>query len=408
MEHAVQRLDALLTRERTRVYPVLLFGAFLVVLIVSWFIPGGPVPLPDFTARWTAGRLLLDGVGPGLYDPTIQSNVQAGLGATRLSWFVSPPFVAAIFVPLGSLPYPVACAVWALLLTLGLVASVWIVRRWVVLPVGMSWGIVLVPFLASYPLLELIGSGQDTGFVLLVIVVGWALLRGDHDWAAGMVLALGLAKPHLIVLVPVLLLLHRRGRALAGFVSMGFALGVLSVALVGVDGIVSWLRVANDPLFVAEVQSGQAWKSVSVPGFLLALLPPGSSLVWQLVAYAAGLLLVVAAVPAMLRSDIRSLTPWAAAIATTLVASPHVMVYDLVLALPILVVLIVRFWTPKVRVLLAFTFCILWLTPVIHILATQLVWPFSGLGAPWGAVAIAAIWWLVTSRLKSLDGVARV
>ena len=55
--------------------------------------------------------MLLDGQVSLLDDPAGRSVVQAEqLGATSLSWFVSPPFVAGIFAPLAALPYPASAA----------------------------------------------------------------------------------------------------------------------------------------------------------------------------------------------------------------------------------------------------------------------------------------------------------
>lgn len=399
----VRRVDALLTRERTLVYPALVTGCFAVVLVLSWFLPQGQLPLPDFLARWTAGRLLFDGAGSTIYDPHVQSTLQAQLGSTQLSWFVSPPFVAALFVPLGLLPYHLACAVWMVVAGSALAAAVVILMRTVSLPGALSWPRLLVPIIGSYPILELVGSGQDTGLVLLLVLLGWWLLRGGHDILAGSVLALGLMKPHLIALVPVLLLVHRRWRALAAFIVAAGALLGASVLLVGRDGVLAWLQISGDPTFTTEVQAAQAWKQVSIPGLVLGVLPPGVGGGWHLIAYAAGLALALSALPLLSRGDITALSTWALTLGVTVVTSPHVMVYDLVLAVPLLVLLPRLWWTAGSRALLAIAYSALWLVPVGHLLAGGRPWPLSAFGAPWITVIVVLIIWRSLRVLTSVQ-----
>ena len=103
-------IDSLLTPERLRIYSTVLVLGFGVTLALSWALPGTQTPLPDYSARWTAGRLLLDGRLGSLYDPAVQAAVQQqDWGATGLSWFVSPPFVAILFAPLAVAPYWLSC-----------------------------------------------------------------------------------------------------------------------------------------------------------------------------------------------------------------------------------------------------------------------------------------------------------
>ena len=60
---------------------------------------------------------------------------------------------------------------------------------------------------------------------------------------------------------------------------------------------------------------------------------------------------------------------WAFAALTTVLLSPHLVVYDLVLLLPAVLYLLERQDTPTVRVALFFLFVITWMAPVGHLLA---------------------------------------
>jgi len=77
---------------------------------------------------------------------------------------------------------------------------------------------------------------------------------------------------------------------------------------------------------------------------------------------------------------------------TTVLLSPHLVVYDLVLLLPAVLYLLERQDTPTVRVALFFLFVITWMAPVGHLVAGIAPWPFSVVGAGWGAVPILVLW----------------
>ena len=83
---------------------------------------------------------------------------------------------------------------------------------------------------------------------------------------------------------------------------------------------------------------------------------------------------------------------WAFAALTTVLLSPHLVVYDLVLLLPALLYLLERHNTPTMRVALFALFVLTWAAPVGHLLATAVPWPVSVIGAGWGAIPILVLW----------------
>lgn len=387
-------LDSLLTRQRLVAYPAILLLAWGLAYLAVAFASQHWEPLPDFASRWTAGRMVLQGDLAHLYDPAAQSAIQGReLGASALSWFVSPPFVALLFAPFAAMPFGLACLAWAMLLLFLLFAAGLLTRPFLASALGERWRWALVIAGSSAPVLEALGSGQDTVVVLVAMVGGIHLLRRRRDTLAGVVMGLGLIKPHLVFLVPLVLLLQGRIRGTAAFLVTGLCFGGVSWWLVGSQGIEAWLALPSGSLYATEVTSGQAWKSTSLAAFLTSL-APSPALEWARVAM---VLALMSALPTLIflvrrRREMSGCSMWSLALLTTAVASPHFMLYDLILCLPIIGTLVVQQWDAVTRVLLSVTYVLLWLMGPLHLIGVRLGWPWSLVAAPWAAVGVLFLW----------------
>ncbi|HET7398027.1 MAG TPA: glycosyltransferase family 87 protein [Intrasporangium sp.] len=375
---------------------------FAVALGVSLLGHAGTA-LPDYAARWTAGRLLLTGQTDDLYDPQVQAALQhKELGTDGLSWFVSPPFVAVLFAPLAALPYAVSSLAWTAISLGALLLSIRFLKPLAPAVIVAHWPPLVMLVLACYPALELLGDGQDTAVVALVVVAAIRLSAAGRDVAAGVLLGLATIKPHLAVLLPLVPLVQRRFRTLLSAALTAVGLLALSVGVVGVDGMREWVAVPTSTLYSTQVQQGQAWKAVNLGAWLTAVAPPSWGGWWTGLATAAGLLAVVPTTAALWRLRGERLAPWSLVLAATVVASPHFMVYDLVLATGLVVGLARRAWDAYTRVSLAVLFVLLWLMAPLHALAGTADWPVRALAAPWPALGFLLLWW----RMVRLQGVA--
>ena len=382
------RIAARLTPDRLLVYPAVVIVLFVVVWGVSL---RSAVPLPDYLARWTAGGMVLDGQVSDLYDPAAQSRIQADMGATRLSWFVSPPYVALLFAPLAALPYPVSAAVWTLV---SVALLVWSARTASGLHprlarLGTPTGMLVAG--SCQPVLELVGGGQDTALVLAALVLGAKWLSQGRGLAAGLALGVGAVKPQLVVLVPVLLLMLRQWRALLGFVvSCAIAATAATLAL-GPQVWLDWRGVLTSALYTTEVQAAQAWKNDSMYGLVASLVPAPSIVVvlWVVLAGAV-VVLTIKAWPHLKDTGPVSLLLVTTPLVTVLV-SPHAMVYDLVLLVPAVAFLCAQPAAAHVRALAAVAYVLLFLAPLLHLAGERIVW-FTPLAAPWTVLVIFALW----------------
>lgn len=192
----------------------------------------------DFVALYAGGRL----VGtPGLYSQSAnEDSIRSILGVTMQSVvYTRPPFYAALLKPLTLFPY-----LWAygLFVAMCLASIVWFVTRFskecAVLPLYASFSITIAALLLE---------GQDTPFLLVFVGAHILLSRQKRDFLAGLVLSLCAIKFHLFLLVPLLLLLKKRWRTLAGAVAGTGALFLLGIAVAGVDSTLAYVNTLRNP-----------------------------------------------------------------------------------------------------------------------------------------------------------------
>lgn len=351
-------------------------------------IAGGELVLPDFMAHWTGGRMLLDGNTGALYDPAAQAIVQANeVGEGALAWFVSPPIAAYLYAPFALLDYGVAAVAWTLFSVGCLVMAGFLVRPIAPRLFRENAAVVFLVLVATQPVFELIGSGQDTGLSVLLWVGGIRLLLAGQNVAGGAVLALGLFKPQLFFVVPLVLIAQGRWRALAAWLTTAAGLGLLSIQAVGIGGVVDWVKVLSSDTFETAVQSGQAWKMQSLPAL-------GSTL--GLPAWAGSVIAALAVLILILQLwrartlGVAELPMWMLAIVATVVASPHLVVYDLVVALVPILWLVEHVNSRTVRLSCVALFLLTWTIPVRHLVG-------GPLDVAWSAIPLM-IMWVVLAR----------
>ena len=266
----------------------------------------------DFNQYYAAGKL----VGSGrLYDWNAIRPLELERNAKAVPFGRFPVF-ALVFKPLSALPYPVARAVW---FGAGLAALAGFVYLW---PFSsrMSAGAAVC---WSAPATMCLAIGQDSILFLFFAAAGLRLLVGGRDFLAGLVFSACAAKPHLALLVPVLLVARCRWKALLGGAAGGAACMLLSFAAEGRDWPQRLLTLAGKPEF-----DPAAARMPNLRG-LLSILNVGIT-----VEIAVGLVIVAA----LWRISRREPLPAAGALvlAAGLLLSHHAYFYDAVLLMPAL------------------------------------------------------------------------
>jgi hypothetical protein len=369
-------------------------GSFLFWAGYWLSIVRGDLKGPDFFSFYSGARLFVTRGGSAVYDLVLQRQIQIEVTSQPPDRFIvlpyfHPPYYTLLIAPLGYLSYRqayVAMAVFNVILAAALI--VLLVRT--SLRIHGRAAVVATALIAGFfPLFVTILQGQSDLVVLVPLAaayVAWA--RGRQGWA-GIFSALALAKPQLLLLIPVLFLARRAWRALAGFAAVLFGLGVISVAGLGIAPVISYLRSLGAwAIGGALPTNGQiAYTDPAVYSLknILQALPGGGTTALVLLL----LLLALAALSLSWRPD-KPRLDFALAIAASLVLSPHQNVHDLALlvipgfALADLALAGELRWPRAATVVLVISYAALTI-------------PISFWSAAFGAIAIAA--YLTLERL---------
>jgi hypothetical protein len=335
MKNVILRLQYFLTPRRlTYAY---LAGA---VLWLSWLLsialgPGnvdlaGQVVGTDYLQFYTAGYTLRSGESAQLYDMAYQAQLEQELIGPELRAyhaFITPPFLAWLFVPFAALPYGVSFALWSLLGLLGL----WLSLRLLSVENPRR---ALVWTLTWFPAFAAISYGQNSILSLLWLSLAFWLWRSEYLFAAGLVCSLALYKPQLIVGVALLWLLEwrRDWRALLGLALGGGVLASLCFWLLP-EASRAYVEFARTILpDLPNWQDFPLWHLHTLRGFWRLLLPQQAAL--------ADLLTLVLWVGGLWgfarfwqRCREHKALLFAAAICLTFWLTPHAMIYDWLLLL---------------------------------------------------------------------------
>jgi hypothetical protein len=174
----------------------------------------------DFPVFYIAGRLPIK----LLYSRTAFAGYWqhhlAPLGVPHWAPYVRPSVFSFLLCPLATLPYFQALCVWLAAGLAAYFAAIGLMIRRFRLP-----GLLLTAYAGFFPAIAGTLSGADATFFLLAMVIALLLLERNRDALAAIALTACLCKFNLVLLVPVLLVLHRRYLALCSL-----AVGGISVA----------------------------------------------------------------------------------------------------------------------------------------------------------------------------------
>ena len=193
-------------------------------------------------------------------------------------------------------------------------------------------GLTILVFAFPPVIIGLLDGQNATLSLLLYVLIYRSLVRGQ-DRAAGVWAALGLFKPQLFFVFPIIFLASRRWRALATYAATALTLALLSFALVGPEGTLGWLRILLD--METANSAANAWRMHSLKAFFDLLIPGQPPLSLALYALTSAALLAALAwvwsrVP--FASQPRHL--WALTSIVAVLVDPHLVDYDLAVLIP--------------------------------------------------------------------------
>ena len=316
-----------LTASRARSYSLILL-AVTAIAVAGWIglsdglIDRNGKPLgTDFSNVYAAGTLTWQGRPADAYAPALQHEAEKAIFGGREVPFYGwhyPPFFLAVAVAVAAFPYAWGLSIW---LAASFAAYLAAIRA--ILP-GKETLLIASAFPAVF---VNIGHGQN-GFLTAALLGGALQLLDRRPWLAGMLIGLLAYKPQFGVLIPIALLAGGRWRSIAAAVATVAVLLALSFATLG-GGV--WQAFADSMHFTQTVvleQGGTGWEKIQSV-FSAARMWGATVPAAYAVQFALGLGLA-ASLAWLWRSD-AAFELKAAALATgSLLATPYVLDYDLV------------------------------------------------------------------------------
>lgn len=287
----------------------------------------------DFRILWAQAALAANGHAADAYDPEkLMAYARASSMLPKEIYAYGsfyPPHFLLLMEPLGSLPLPVAWPlfIWGSLLLLGAAA-------WFAFPRCRY----ALPLLFAFPgLWGVIAFGQLTPVVCALFLITLALaLR--HPRFAGLALGIATFKPHLGVMIPLLLLLRRSWSLIIAATLTTLILLALALLLLGPDSMTAYFGRITAPIErLADFKSVTSNEMISLYAGLRRIATP------PLLALAGHALLAAIAFYIMLSTCRRTrdiYLQFASVMTATLMIVPHAYSYDmLLLYIPLMVVI---------------------------------------------------------------------
>jgi hypothetical protein len=316
-----------LTAARARGYSLILL-AFCAVAVAGWIavsdglIDRNGKPLgTDFSNVYAAGTLTWQGRPEQAYVPALQHAAEKAVFGGREVPFYGwhyPPFFFAVAVIVAAFPYAWGLAIW---LAASFAAYLAAIRAILPRPETLLTA-------AAFPAVFVnIGHGQN-GFLTTALLGGALQLLDRRPWLSGLLIGCLAYKPQFGVLIPIALVAGGRWSTIAAAVAAVTALLALSFATLG-GGV--WHAFADSMNFTQTVvleQGNTGWEKIQSVFSAARMWGAGVQLAY---AVQIALALMLAASLAWLWRSDAAFELKASALATaSLLATPYVLDYDLV------------------------------------------------------------------------------
>jgi hypothetical protein len=316
-----------LTPARVRGYSLILLG-LCAVAVVGWIalsdglIDRNGKPLgTDFSNVYAAGTLTWQGRPAEAYQPALQHDAEKAVFGGREVPFYGwhyPPFFFAVAVLVAAVPYAWGLSIW---LVTSLAAYLAVLRAILPRPETL---LIATAFPAVF---VNIGHGHN-GFLTAALLGGALQMLDRRPWLSGVLIGCLVYKPQFGVLIPVALLAGGRWSSIGAAMATVAALVAISFVTLG-SGV--WRAFADSMTFTRTVvleQGNTGWEKIQ--SIFSAARMWGADVPAAYAVQIALALTLVATIAWLWRSD-AAFELKASALATgSLLATPYVLDYDLV------------------------------------------------------------------------------
>ena len=292
----------------------------------------------DFLHLYTLGSLAIAHRGADLYD----INAQAELAAQRVPNAAGirylplyPPQVSLLFAPLARLSYGWALTLWWIFTLL--IYGVCCYGIWRLCPnLHELGGTVALGAIAFPAFFHLIAWGQTSALALACFTAGFLLLRDQREFAAGLALGCLIFKPQLGLAAAVVFIVIGRWKIVTGAALSSSAQIAAGVVYYGVDPLRSWLQTMWHLPAQLPLMEPRPYQTHCLRTFWSMLVP------WNGVAlllYVISAVVVLSWTIATWRHRGQLSLKYSALLLATVLVSPHLTVYDLVILAPAILLL---------------------------------------------------------------------
>lgn len=329
----------------------------------------------DFTMIWSAGRMALDGQAARIYDLAAigaAGKATHGTEAVPVFGWHYPPVFLLVAAPLAAMPFLASLVLWQVASLGAALAAAWrILPSRDALLAGLGFPAVFV----------CLAHGHNA-FLTAALFTGGLLLLERRPLLAGLLLGCLAYKPQFALILPVALAAGGHWRAIGGAALSGLGLAALSLALFGPGPWHAFLATAAETRVLVVENGATGWYKI------------GSAFAWARMLGAS----VAAAymVQGVVAAGAVGATAWlwharapfrlraACLLLGSLLATPYLLDYDLVLLGPAILFLAAHGLERGFRRWEASALALAWLVPV----AARALAFFGHVPAAFGATAI--------------------
>ncbi len=314
----------------------------------------------DYLGLYTGGEIVNNGDISRLYDFVYCSQVNENIRTQNklvstggFYAFMNPPVYALLMSPLAKIPYLISLNIWRMIGIIIFFLCTYLLAQ--ELGINRKWYSIAVVGIVSYPAFAAIKFGQNSFISLGIYTAVFLLLKRNQNIPAGLVLSIGLLKPQMFWCLPIVLIMMKKYKAFAGFVIGSIIFAAANYFYFGNSVIVTYISLLTSNAY------REAWKTLliymhSIPAFFGLAFGVDQFIVACITA-----VLVLCLMYRAVRLKYSFESIYAMTIIGTVLASPHLFHYDLlILFIPCLIL----FRIADVNKFIIALFVLLWISSI--------------------------------------------
>ena len=338
MREAISTFRSPLSARRVRAHGMVLAAVIWTIYLWTLTTPtlhdrNGLLKGTDFLHFYTLGSLALEHRGSDLYDMQVQSII-AQLRVPEAGHLLYVPLygpqVSILFAPLAALPYSVALTLW--LIGNVLIYALCCYTVWRTCPRLRSEKLTAFILVVGYPaLIHLLAWGQTSGLALACFTAAYLAMRSGRLFVAGLAIGCLAFKPQLALASAVVFLFTGEWRVIGG--ALVTAIGQLAAGWMyyGRSVLADYVQHLFHVQSILWLLEPRPYQMHSLRSFWAMLVPSAQ---WPFILYLVSATIVLAITVRFWRSASPLSLRFSTLLLATVLVSPHLTVYDLVILAP--------------------------------------------------------------------------